>query len=149
VVTRPPIYPGFVGGTKAQQYLHRARQFRQAAINLPDYSNAEQNWPRYALLTHALELALKSFAFHFAGDGPIADEPHQHDLVGWYKVAIRCGLEDDQVVSEGVTFLNEVHKTHFTRYPNQLPGPVPNLEAIADQTVDHVIARFTCVINPR
>jgi hypothetical protein len=146
---RSPIYEGPLRGTKAQQYLHRARQFRQAAIDLPCYSNSEQNWPRYALLTHSLELALKAFAFHSVADSPIANEPKQHDLVGWYELAICYRLEGDRAISEGVGFLNELHKTHFTRYPTELPGPIPNLEAIADQTVDVLITKFTEVVNPR
>jgi hypothetical protein len=144
-----PIFAITSTGTKAQQYLHRARQFREAAIGIPDSRNGEQNWPKYALLTHAMELALKAFAFHSAGDGPIVNEPTQHDLVGWYKLAVGYGLEDERTVSENVSLLNELHKTHFMRYPKQLPGPVPNLEAIVDQTVDHLICTFTQVVNPR
>jgi hypothetical protein len=36
--------------------------FRAAAMGLPDYSNGEQFLPKYALLTHAIELSLKAFA---------------------------------------------------------------------------------------
>jgi hypothetical protein len=36
-----------------------ARQFRRAAMQMADYVNGEQFWPKYALLTHAIELALK------------------------------------------------------------------------------------------
>ncbi len=48
-----------------------------------------------ALLTHAIELALKAFAFHCVGHSPIANEPGQHDLVGWYKLAVSYGLKDN------------------------------------------------------
>jgi hypothetical protein len=112
-----PIFVITPTGTKAQQYLLRARQFRNAAGDLPDSRNGEQNWPRYALLMHAMELALKAFAFHFAGDGPIVNEPTHHDLMGWYKVAVSYGLEDERTVSENVSVLHELHKIHFLRYP--------------------------------
>lgn len=57
-----PIFSAQPSGNIAQQYLHRARMFRDAARQLPDYSNGEQYWPKYALLTHAFELSLKAFA---------------------------------------------------------------------------------------
>jgi hypothetical protein len=146
---KPPIFAIASSGTTAQQYLHRARQFREAAVRLPDSRNGEQNWPKYALVTHAIELALKAFAFHSTGHGPIANEPKQHDLVGWYKTAVASGLTDERGVAENVGFLNELHKTHFMRYPAQPSRPVPNPEAIADQTVDHLIFAITQVVNPR
>jgi len=59
---KPPIFWQPLTGNKAQDYLHRARMFKDAATQLPDYSNAQQNWPKYALLTHAIELSLKAFA---------------------------------------------------------------------------------------
>jgi len=42
--------------------------FRKAAEQLPDYFGAEQFWPKYALLTHAIELALKAFAQYSVED---------------------------------------------------------------------------------
>ena len=66
---RPPIFPPQTIGDTPQQYLHRARMFRDAAMQLPDYVNSEPNWPRYALLMHAIELALKAYARHFYPDG--------------------------------------------------------------------------------
>jgi len=56
-------FPRTTAGNMAQQYLHRARMFREAAVRLPDISNGEQFWPRYALLTHAIELSLKAFYY--------------------------------------------------------------------------------------
>lgn len=87
----PPIFSIGLIGTTAQQYLHRARMFRSAAMELTDTMNAEQNWPKYALLTHAIELALKAFARHSIENGkpPPDREPRQHDLHGWYQLALR------------------------------------------------------------
>jgi hypothetical protein len=69
---KPPIFAARPIGNAAQQYMHRARMFRDAAIKLPDYSSAEQYWPKYALLTHAIELALKSFRYAFREHGYVA-----------------------------------------------------------------------------
>jgi hypothetical protein len=100
-------------------------------------------------MTHAIELALKGFVFHSAGQKTVPNEPRQHDLVGWYEAAIRFGLKREATIAENIGFLNELHRTHFIRYPVRTTGPVPNPEAIADQTVDHLLFEITQVVNPR
>jgi hypothetical protein len=70
-------------------------------------------------------------------------------LVGWYQTAAAYGLSDESGVAENVGFLNELHRTHFMRYPAQPSRPVPNPEVIADSTVDHLIFVITQSINPR
>ena len=146
---RPPIFSARPGGSKPQQYLHRARLFRDAAIRLPDYSNGEQYWPKYALLTHAIELALKAFADYSIESGkPPGQEPKQHDLLGWYRLAVQYGLAEDRSISDNLEVLNELHLTHYTRYP-QARSKVPDASTIADTTVDSLIFIFTQSINPR
>jgi hypothetical protein len=57
--------------------------FRDAAMGLADYLNGEQYWPKYALLTHAVELSLKAFHHRSVETGkPSGKEPKQHDLRG-------------------------------------------------------------------
>jgi hypothetical protein len=147
---KPPIFSARPDGSKPQQYLHRARQFRQAAENLPDYSNSEQFWPKYALLTHAIELALKAFAgYSIASGQPAGKLPKQHDLLGWYRLAIQYGLVEDRIVTENLKILNELHLTHYTRYPQDPARPIPDASIIADSTVDDLIFTFTQFINPR
>jgi hypothetical protein len=146
---KPPIFSIRPTGTDAQQHLHRARQFRAAAAGLPDYVNAEQNWPKFALVTHAIELALKGFAIHSARGGRIPGDPRRHDLVGWHDAAVKFGLEREPSITENIAMLNELHESHYMRYPKQLGGAVPDLGAIADQTVDHLIFEITQVVNPR
>lgn len=133
----------------AQQYLHRARMFRDAAMGLTDYLNGEQYWPKYALLTHAAELSLKAFHHHSVETGkPSGKEPKQHDLRGWYDLALQYGLPDERSVADNIDILNELHITHYTRYPKDRATPVPDATAIADSTVDHLISTFTQWINP-
>ena len=124
--------------------------FRDAAAPLPDYSHAQQNWPKYALLTHAIELSLKAFADHSVATGkrPPGKEPKQHDLSGWYKLALQYGLPDEPGVAEHIDILNELHLTHYTRYPQHLASPIPDASGIADSTVEHLIFTFTQSINP-
>src|SRR3977135_289382 len=99
---KPPIFSIRPSGTGPQQYLHRARMFRDAAMRLPDYSNGEQYWPKYALLTHAIELSLKAFTQH----SPTVKKPTQHDLVGWYQLAIQYELADKPGIAENIDLLN-------------------------------------------
>jgi hypothetical protein len=148
---KPPIYAPMTAGTEAQQYLHRARMFRAAAIELPDYRNTEPFWPKYALLTHAIELSLKAFALHSIEQGRQSPtkEPKQHDLLGWYRLAVDYGLADEPGMAEYIALLNELHFGHFTRYPKHRAMPLPDASTIADAVVDHLITRFTQVVNPR
>jgi hypothetical protein len=147
---KPPIFSARPTGNTAQQYLHRARMFREAAVQLPDYRNGEEFWPKYALLTHAIELSLKAFAQHSVENGkPPGKEPKQHDLLGWYNLALQYGLEPDPNIALNLHHLNELHLTHYTRYPQDRNTPLPNASIIADSTVDHLISTFTQSINPR
>jgi hypothetical protein len=147
---KPPIFGIRPSGTTAQQYLHRATMFRHAATRLPDYLNGEQFWPKYALLTHAIELSLKAFAQHFVENGkPSGKQPKQHDLRGWYDLALQYGLSDEPSVADNIDLLNELHLTHYSRYPQHRDIPVPDASIIADSTVDHLILSFTHLINPR
>jgi hypothetical protein len=95
---KPPIFSAQPTGTKPQQYLHRARMFRDAAIGLPDYSNGEQYWPKYALLAHAIELALKAFAQHSVDNGSRPGKNQRSttclDGIGWRsKMGFRMNRE--------------------------------------------------------
>jgi hypothetical protein len=105
---KPPIFPGPSIYPGPHQYLHRARMFRNAMIGRPSYVNGEVDWPYYAMLTHAIELALKAYV-HYAvpTDGiPPARKPRQHDLSGWYRLAVELGLQDEPGVSENVDLQN-------------------------------------------
>src|SRR5215207_6301716 len=100
---KPPMFAMKPTGNMAQQYLHRARMFSGAAIKLSDYSGGEQNWPRIALLTHGIELALKAFHHYSVENGqPPGKQPHNHDLNGWYQLALRYGLSDEPGVAENI-----------------------------------------------
>jgi hypothetical protein len=45
--------------------------------------------------------------------------------------------------------LNQLHLTHYTRYPQNRSAAVPDASNIADGTVDHLIFAITQVISPR
>lgn len=123
--------------------------FSAAAMKLTDYSNAEQNWPRIALLTHGIELALKAYHHYSIETGkPSGKEPSNHDLNGWYQLALGYGLKDEPNLAENIDILNELHRSHYSRYPQHLAN-VPDVSNVADATLEHLIATFTPSINPR
>jgi len=147
---KPPIFPSFTEGTPAQQLMHRARMFKQAADELVAYSSSEQFLPKYALLTHAIELALKAFATYSVAAGkPEGEHIRNHDLCGWYRRALQYGLPENPTVTEYIEVLQEAHFTHYLRYPKELNTPLPDLSVIVDYTVEYLFANFTPLINPR
>jgi hypothetical protein len=147
---KPPVFSSVQPDETPTQYMHRARQFRRAAMQMADYVNGEQFWPKYALLTHAIELALKAFVNHSTSSGiPSGKKPKQHDLLGWYQLAVDYGLPRDSGIEGNVDYLNELHRIHYMRYPQRGSKPVPDLSVIADATADHLLDQITLVTNPR
>ena len=58
-------------------------------------------------------------------------------------------LPDEAGVKDNIDVLNQLHLTHYTRYPQDRRTPVPSASTIADSTVDRLIFTFTQSINPR
>jgi hypothetical protein len=82
-------------------------------------------------------------------DEPRGREPANRDLRGWYSLALQSGLRDEPSVVRNIDFLNELHQSHYTRYPQERAMPAPAASVIADSTADHLIDTFTQTINPR
>lgn len=76
-------------------------------------------WPRYFLLSHTIELALKAFlAIH----GKTAKELRKefgHDLIKLLKEAMNCGLVIGDRVRGDIGLLENVHNNHWARYPTK------------------------------
>ena len=129
-----------------------ACSFHDAAMPLSSYTNGETNWPRIALLMHAIELALKAYVLDAVERGSHAAPavaPANHDLEGWYQIAVDFGLPNEALVSEEVAVLNELHKPHFARYPQAAIRPVPDLAVIPDQVVEYLMTVCMPAIFPR
>src|SRR2546423_6912806 len=81
-----PVHP--------QELFSRAKQFRDAATPMPDIVNGRPNWPKWALVFHAIELALKA-AIVSAGERgvpqPQVKQPDNHDLSALYEYAVGYG----------------------------------------------------------
>jgi len=144
----PPMFSPPQVDLKPQQYLHRARIFRNATLGLTAYVNGEQNWPAYALLLHACELALKAFCGQAVADGKPSERAPNHDLQGWYQIALKYGLPADPEVAAGIEIQTEIHSDHQTRYPDN-QRRVPDIWSAANEVADRLIAAATPSVNPR
>ena len=134
---KPPMFPSPSRGlSRPLQFLARARLFMNATVGDVAYVNGEMNWPKYALLLQAIELALKAYVYQ---DGrPPPRGLHNHDLKGWYEHARVCALPPIAGVSEALELLTPVHLDATARYPND--RPIYELAHIAEETAQAVVA---------
>lgn len=146
---KSPMYNVATRGTATQQYLGLARMFRQAAIDLPAYVNGQVNWPRYALISHAIELVLKAFAHFFDHDPSTGARAANHYLVGWYNIALRYGLPENETIAQHIDVLNVLHQRHYMRYPSDQQLNVPSIANISDDAVDYLVDQLTHLMNRR
>jgi hypothetical protein len=119
----------------AQEYLGRARRYRDQATELVDTVNNQPNWPKHFLMTHAIELAIKSYIVFATGL-----ELRSHDLVSLYERAMQNGLTPNALVSKQLPELNAQHMVHYTRYPNPEVQPVPVYISTYDDMLDQLFA---------
>jgi hypothetical protein len=133
-----------------QRFLARARQFRHEAAKMVDMHGPELNWPKYFLMTHAIELAIKAylnFQEEINGPPPSSKGPDRHDLVGLYDFAVERGMRRNPVVTAGLPELSELHKIHYARYPKEDVRPV-SLIAYYDDMVGHLFADVAAGFGP-
>lgn len=140
-----PLFPPQKSPFPAHDLIARARLFRRVALSLPDMEATEPNWPKYFLLGHAIELALKAVPEHFRQSPtyvmpPGATTPANHDLMAQYEFAQRHGLQADPLVDRDLPSLSELHETHFARYPQTLrPVLLPSAyDDLTDKVIDQV-----------
>ena len=84
------------------EYKARARQFRAQAIKLEDAEAFEPNWPKFFLMGHSIELALKAYLV-FAEPGFLEKQLRdEHDLMALYERATRQGSQNNGLVQKAV-----------------------------------------------
>jgi hypothetical protein len=123
---RPTPFRALPPALEADRFISRARHFRRAAIPMADMEGPEPNWPKYFLVTHAIELAIRAFNVFRADLEPPAKgpTPRNHDLVGLYDYAVNNGLPRDPVVTTELPHLSDLHEIHYARYPKAEVKPV-------------------------
>lgn len=129
---------------QSQEILARARQYRNVAMSLVDIDNGRPNWPKYTLLFHAIELALKAAIVSYGERGlpkPSGPEPGNHDLNALYDYATTYGLVRRQAILNDLPHISELHVIHYARYPQVPVRPVALIsqyDDLADQILNDV-----------
>jgi hypothetical protein len=119
---------------------------RSATIGGVAYVNAEMNWPKYALLLQAIELALKAYCYQCFDDGqPRPKGLRNHDLKRWYEAACCCGLRPIPEIAAALDILGPVHLDSSARYPTNRSAP--ELAGIADNAAHAVIEAVSPLIR--
>jgi hypothetical protein len=149
---QPTPFRALSSGFSALDHIARARQYRRAAMKVEDIEFAEPCWPKYFLMGHAIELALKAVPEFF---NPAIDykaptamaAPGNHDLVGLYEWAKLHGLAADELIDNNLPSLSELHEDYYARYPQGLK-PV-RLASSYDDLVDKIIENVERLLRVR
>ena len=122
----------------------RAVDFETAYRALPE--TPPPSWPRYFLLSHAIELALKSF---LAAHGKRASDLKDlgHDLKKLVKEAVNRGLVLEPRTREDIELLSNAHTRHWARYPKEDGEPVIVIEAF-ETSASELFQRVRAAIFP-
>ena len=75
---KPPIFPPLTAPLSGLGLVCAGGgMYRDQALGMPDIVNGQPNWPRYFLLAHAAELAIRSVLVHAktAGERAAGQEP--------------------------------------------------------------------------
>ena len=133
---KPPMFGSPTHGLPLPlQFLARARLFMKFAIGGVAYDNGEMNWPKYALLLQAIELALKACCLQ---DGRAEPKGlHNHDLKGRYEFACQCGLPGMPDIAAHLDILGPVHLDSSKRYPKG--KAIYELASIAEEAAEAII----------
>src|SRR5271170_7179400 len=124
-------------------HLRLAEDFYQAFRDLPRHP-PPQSWPRYFMLCHAIELALKAYlAFHGATGKALTDKNLRHNLAELLTQATKQGLSLGAPAQSDIRLLQEAHENYWHRYPKENAKPVftiDQFEPAARELLDTVAA---------
>jgi len=109
------------------QHLELAEEFYEAFRKLPPNgpSGIPINWPRYFMLCHATELALKAFLLaHGWTEQQIRAQGVRHDVTKLLTEAVALGLKIGPLAHHELELLSQAHEEFWHRYPKQTADPV-------------------------
>jgi hypothetical protein len=96
-------------------FFDRASEFERAYHAVPE--TPPFSWPRYFLLCHSIELALKAWLVAHGTSEDDLQKKFGHDLIKLLEHAENCGLELEPDTQDAIKALAEAHKKHWARYP--------------------------------
>ena len=109
----------------AFEYLDFADQFYNAFHELAERP-PQLSWPRYFLLCHSIELALKAYLAKFGATVEQLKCDFGHKLDELVDEAVKQGLPLTTTTQEAIKHLNKAHTDFRHRYPGE--GPVYIIE---------------------
>jgi hypothetical protein len=96
----------------------RAVEFEKAYHAVPE--PPPFSWPRYFLLCHSIELALKAWLMlHGVSEAELQKFEVRHNLKNLLELAERRGLKLTPDTQEAIKLLAEAHAKHWARYPKE------------------------------
>ena len=134
---------GYPDTFRPGDHLWLAEDSFQAYRDLPRRP-PPRSWPRYLMLCHAVELALKAFLFHHgAKPKDLKAKAVRHSINELLTRATKNGLSLSPAVQSDTRLLHEAHEKFWPRYPKEDAKPVYTIEqfeAPARQLLDAVSA---------
>lgn len=115
--------------------IWRAHDFHAAYLALSSArTKRPPDWPRYFLLSHSIELALKAFlALHDKTSVELRDpKKFGHDLNKLLKEAMKRGLVIGPRAHKDIARLEKAHNNHWARYPKEDSTPIVIIEEFED-----------------
>jgi HEPN domain len=124
--------------------FERAVEFEKAYHAVPETSLF--SWPRYFLLCHSIELALKAFlALHGKSDDDLIKIGH--DLKKLLKHAKKFGLQLEPDTQDAIKLLARAHYEHWARYPKEEVTQVVAIQQF-ENNVDELLHQVRVAIFP-
>jgi hypothetical protein len=130
------------------EHLERAEEFYQAFRDLDIPERLPPNWPRYFLLCHAIELALKAYLlFHGATADEIKNPSLRHNLKELLEQAIQKGLPIGPCTRSELELLHDAHTKYWPRYPKQDANLVFILDPFEPYAVELLCSVATALLS--
>ena len=117
-------------------HLRLAQDFYQAFRDLPP--RTPQSWPRYFMLCHATELALKAYlAYHGATPKELKAKDVRHSLAELLTRVTNKGLSLSAAAQTDIGLLSEAHEEFWHRYPKENGEPVYTIDQFEPRFFRH------------
>lgn len=136
---------GYPDTLRPSEHLQLAKDFFQAYRDLPPRI-PPRSWPRYLMLCHAVELALKAYLFHHgAKPKDLRAQGVRHSINELLTRATKKGLSLTPALQSDIGLLHEAHEKFWPRYPKEDAKPVYTIEQF-ESPVRHLLDAVTAAV---
>lgn len=138
---------GYPNAPRSGDHMQLAEDFFQAYRDLPRRL-PPRSWPRYLMLCHAVELALKAYLLqHGATPKDLKAKALRHSINELLTRATNKGLLLSPAVQTEIRLLHEAHEKFWHRYPKENSKPVYIIEQFESPTRQLLDAVTATVYN--